>query len=730
VAWLLVGLAALAMFAGGAFAAAYVASPTALVRDQLVRQVKQQTGRELSIGGRTTLSFWGGLVVGFGDVALSAPPAMGGAPLMRAKQIKADVALWPLVRGEVIVDRLVLAEPLFDLRVDANGRRSWDFAEASAARLQYAQAAKPGAERQVPPELADFLAHSSKDTKDAAALRARTRATDLAIGAVSVRNGTVRYQDARSASDETIVAVDLDLTGTSLAQVLLAKGGGKWRGDEVAVDARLASPAALFEGRSTRLAAVLKSVRGEARYEGSITLAGSGPQADGALSITAPSARSLADWVGGGLPPMGRLGPVSLNGEVKFAANTVQFSRAVLQLDGAKVEGDIALDVGGQRPQWRGDLSMTGFDADAILRDRATAAAPSRARAAAAAPAVAGPAAGGSRGLTIEDLLRRDSGEAPTTAGRNADARSSRAGWSIEPLSGSPLGDADAEARLSLNSVRIQGMTIDGTVVRLVLRNRVLSVNFEDLRLYGGRGRGVVTIDASQPNLPQVGLNVSVDGVAGLPLLTDAGGFDWLDGKAHLQLALGGQGGNEKAIVESLNGRMDVAFTDGAVLGVDVGKTIRGLTEGRFNGIERRQGEKTPFDELAASFRITNGVAETRDLRLNGPDVRMNGAGTSDLGKRQLDFSLKPRLAPVAGKPDSGIEIPLRLTGSWDAPRLSPDIDAVLKDPNKAVDAVREFVRRPGVSDGVKGVLDAWQEGDKATARERAKGLLDQFMKR
>lgn len=718
----LVSIAALALLAAGAVAALYVFSPTAMVRDELVRQVKLRTGRDLVVAGPTSLSLWGAVTASMTDVSLSAPRGMGGAPLVRMRRLGAEVALWPLLRGELIVDRVVLTEPVFDLRVDHQGRRSWDFADTTTLPVRYAQASKPGT---VSPELADFLANASKDAKIVPTQATRTRVGEIAIGEVRVANGTVRYSDARSGVQEILSAIDLSITGRSLSQPMTANGGANWRNAQVKLEGRLASPAALMEGRSARLTLNLGSARGEARYEGSLALAQSGPQAEGAVAISAPSARALASWLGAALPPSRGLGKLAMTGDVKVAANTIQISRTALQLDDARADGSVGVDLSGSRPFVRADLAINGLDLDAYLPDGTSGdAQPPR-----GSVQPVRPPAAAKKELSIEDLLRREGADAPASAAR-VKGYTRRAGWSEEPISAAALNAVDTESRLTLGRFRVHGITIDSTVVRLGLRGGALTANLEDVRLYDGRGRGVVTLNAANPALPQVGVNLTAEGVSALPLLKDAGDFDWVEGKARLQVALGGQGGSEKAIVESLNGRAEFAFTDGNMLGIDASKLMRGLMEGKFSGFERRMTDKTPFGELAAEFKIAGGVADTRDLRLVGPDLRLTGAGTVDLGRRQLDLLLKPRLVTAGAKPGGGFEIPLRLTGSWDSPRLAPDLDAVLKDPSKAIEAVRDFAKQPGVSDGIKGVLDAVQGGDNRGARDRAKGLLDQFFKR
>src|SRR5262249_16040879 len=72
-------------------------APVGLIRDQLVQEVKARTGRDLVVAGRTSLSLYPSPAVAMGDVLLSAPPGMGGAPFVSMRRLEARVPLLPLL---------------------------------------------------------------------------------------------------------------------------------------------------------------------------------------------------------------------------------------------------------------------------------------------------------------------------------------------------------------------------------------------------------------------------------------------------------------------------------------------------------------------------------------------------------------------------------------------------------------------------------------------------------
>jgi len=230
------------------------------------------------------------------------------------------------------------------------------------------------------------------------------------------------------------------------------------------------------------------------------------------------------------------------------------------------------------------------------------------------------------------------------------------------------------------------------------IKNRALRTTIEDTRLYGGQGRGVVTAEGTGKGAA-IGANLSLDGVAALALLKDAAGFDWVDGKAKMHIAVAGQGGSEKAIVENLNGQAEFSFNDGAVVGYNIPQMVRGLSQGKLSGFNRVPSERTDFSEAGASFQIKGGVAETKDLRAASPLMRLTGTGVIHLAQREIDATLRPRLVgTLAGQGGSGepagVELPVRIRGPWERPQISADVDGLLKNPDKAIDAIRELGRQ------------------------------------
>jgi AsmA protein len=191
-------------------------------------------------------------------------------------------------------------------------------------------------------------------------------------------------------------------------------------------------------------------------------------------------------------------------------------------------------------------------------------------------------------------------------------------------------------------------------------------------------------------------------------------------------------------LVENLNGNAAFRFADGAVVGFNLPGALHGLANGDFSGLKKSPSEKTDFSALAASFTVANGVAQNQDLQLLSPLLRVTGAGTIHMPERTVDYTVKPKLvASLEGQDgnatETGIEVPVRISGSWDRPSYRPDLKGVLSDPGKAVDTIKELGKKykgksvNEIADDLLGKDDGDASGDKASTKKAAKNLLNKL---
>lgn len=147
-------------------------------RDDIVKTVKEQTGRDLKIEGKLGWSILPRLAIEANRLELGNATGFGREPFARIEAAGVQVAWLPLFSGRVSVETFYLDGLALHLAKNAAGKTNWeDLAKPREPKaVQTPAAAKPGADDSAPPVGA------------------------LAIGRLDIRNTSLSYRDEQAAS--------------------------------------------------------------------------------------------------------------------------------------------------------------------------------------------------------------------------------------------------------------------------------------------------------------------------------------------------------------------------------------------------------------------------------------------------------------------------------------------------------------------------------------------------
>ena len=268
-------------------------------------------------------------------------------------------------------------------------------------------------------------------------------------------------------------------------------------------------------------------------------------------------------------------------------------------------------------------------------------------------------------------------------------------GWSTDPIRLSGLNYVDADLRLSAAELNIGEAHFAPVALQGSLAHGLLKGVISNAGAYGGQINGTIDLDVSS-NTPTYAIRGDINGVRALPLLKSAADFDKLDGRLQAKVDVRSNGQSQQAIMSNLAGTTVANFQDGAIRGLNVAQMIRSLTSSPLSGWQQSQEQATDLTQLSASFRIENGKANTTDLNLVGPLVKMTGGGTIDLGTKTLALRVEPKLVMTTegqGRASDpvGFGIPVVIDGPWTSPRIYPDIAGILDNPDAAYAKLKEM---------------------------------------
>lgn len=295
---------------------------------------------------------------------------------------------------------------------------------------------------------------------------------------------------------------------------------------------------------------------------------------------------------------------------------------------------------------------------------------------------------------------------------------------------GAPTGGADAPIDLSaLKGLNLKGaLKIDQFVASNVKLEKLnvgvqaalgrIDVNPLAASLYQGSLAGSASVNA---NTQRFSLKGQLEGVAIGPLLRDALNNDLLEGRGNVALDLQTGGNTVSSMKKALAGSAKLTLRDGALKGINLEATIRkarSLARSKPAAEQTAEQkaertERTDLTELGASFLVKNGVAHNDDLSAKSPLLRLAGSGDVDIGAGTIDYLARVSVVGSSGGQGGkeaadlrGVTVPVKITGTLDAPRFRADLRAA------AGDAVKQKAEEK-VKDEVK-----------ERARDRLKGLL------
>ena len=293
-----------------------------------------------------------------------------------------------------------------------------------------------------------------------------------------------------------------------------------------------------------------------------------------------------------------------------------------------------------------------------------------------------------------------------------ADPNPAPQAWSSAAFNSDLLNYVDADLKLAVGEVKAGTMGFSSVAARARLENGVMKMNLADGKpqaaqtsVPAGRSPGQektagqgqvnanITLDVSGEK-PGISIQSTLRDIPALPLLEAVAGFDRIEGRLQASIAVDSQGNSEQAVMSNLQGVVSLDFRDGAVRGINIAQMIRSLTSSPQDW-QQSSVQKTDLSQLSASFSIDKGRAVTSDLKLVSPMVRVTGAGTVDLGAKEMALRVEPTLVMTLQGQGRGSEpgafgVPLMISGPWSNLHIHPDVPGMLDSP-EAFDTLEQI---------------------------------------
>jgi AsmA protein len=472
---------------------------------------------------------------------------------------------------------------------------------------------------------------------------------------IRIEDGTVILRDQRDIIVETLSNVEFALAWPSISRSFAGTGGFAWRDEQIAASISFTDFAAALKGDRSGLKIRLTGAPFKLAFDGYIshrpTL-----KMEGTLAADAASLRDALRWAGQQPPPGGGFGRFALKAQTNVVAATIGFSGAHVELDGNVGEGVLTFE---GRQTLQGTLAVEALDLTPYIS-------------------------------TVRLL----------TGGEH--------GWDNKPIALDGLDSMNLDLRLSAARVTIASAKLGRTAVAATLRGGDFTVAIGESEAFGGVVKGSLGIAKSTAGA-DLKAQLQFSDVDLEQCLGDLIGIRRLEGKGNLAFAIESSGGSVYELTKALNGTAALSSRKGAIAGLNVEQLLKRIERKPLSASGDFRIGKTPYETLTVRLKITNGIADVEDMRMEGSVVGLGLSGSASIPARELDLrgtaSLLSTNADTANATSPAFELPFMVQGPWNDPIMLPDPESRIQRSGAAAPLL-DAMRKHGAPAAVRSVIE------------------------
>jgi len=674
---------------------------------KLVQVVKQSTGRDLVLQGRVRLSVFPWIALEVPPAALGNPPGFGDGPFASFTHATVRPRLLPLLGHRLVVARVDIEGLDVRLVRDATGRGNWEGLAGvrdgmAGPREELGPRSAAGAETRRGTEAGTGTGPGERSGAEIGAVdgdgagaetgtaantneRARLRATGRhrtdeggaqgleGLASIRLRGARIRYQaidmqnvwlETGPFTDNGVVPVSVDFDvdrgvpgehSSVAAKFALSMDAAtrqyhfaavtlngllsrpvtsrriRWGASAPALEVSLAAQTAVVPS----FAVTFAEAQVTGRLQGTRIL--DDPGLAGSVSLEPLIVREFIPHFGVPSPNTRdpkAVGQASGSTDFQYGADGLHLDHLRLTVDDTHVKGSLSI------PSAQGLPVSFDLDADRIDVDR----------------------------------YLEPQGDSPEAGSAGRPAAGSSGMSTRDPSS---VKELQANGTLRVGRLEFSGLDFTNARMTLSSKDEVIHVFPSQAQIDGGRYSGDITLD-ERGATPMLSLDEHLADVDMARWSGRGPKSGRLSGRGNFTLKATARGSDRAAVFKSLNGHLDAYLTSGAVEGFDLGYELNRAQAWVQRGTPPVANTgRTPFDAFKSSAEITNGIAATTDLAISSPVLRVTGKGSTNLLTQAVDFQV---LAAVSHSSLlSGLDIPVRISGTLSDLKVRPDIDTLAK---------------------------------------------------
>ena len=587
-------------------------------KPQIQAAVQEATGRTLAIDGDIKLSISFHPALEIDGVHLSNAAGGSRANMVDVERLELELSLWPLLAGNVYVERLILVRPDILLETLSDGSENWVFATEKA-------------DEQAPAEATD---------------QAQSAAVLPQVHRMLISEAKLVYRDGKTGETLSLKLPEVQLWEDE-DEILQVSVNGQFNNIPLSLDGKLGSFAALVgnEKLNVDLHSAVAGV--DMQLTGSVAKPLDGKGIALGIDVNAPDMAGLAKLADV------QLGTFALHLKAMLTDSENGFDVSDLQLNMGESDmtGNIQLALIQPRPRIHAALQSKRFSLDDILPKN-------QPGAAAKAPA--------------KDEKAKKPGK----------KEAAKRVFPSDPLDVKAMKSVDADIAYKADLFVMSGLQMADMDVGVQLADGVLKVTPLKAKLGGGSINGKVALRGNKLparlDISLTGRKIGAGRLLGQMGATGEDGKSLMEGgSVNLDVSFKGSGKSVAAIMGGSNGRIKLQMGEGKLKGkaLDMvgGDVVMGLVD-KLNPFAESK-DYTALQCGVVHFRVENGKMLSEDgIAIETDSMNILSDGEINLQDETLDLSIGTEPRSGLGVNVSNMANVVRLGGTLAEPGIRMDV--------------------------------------------------------
>lgn len=637
-------------------------------KPELVALVKEQTGRDLDIGGDIGLSFYPNIALQLGQVTLGNAKGFAGDTFAEARNARVEVQFLPLLEQQLKINEVHLQGLTLNLHRNKSGKTNWQ----------------------------DLFPEDASQA-DADASEAMTKLLGgFVVTGVSVEDSQVHWQDDQQGKTLTLAPLNLKTGTFHPGKPVTIRLDTNLKQNQPALDMHLdlATTAQLADNKSDfSLSALTLQAQLPDKLDASVkgNLQGnldsqqlSVPDLQAEVKLTGQGTLNLSGNLNanlnkeiiniGGLQVKAQLNSaetgqadIDLNGAAQFDLTKQLLTLARMQLQ-AKLQGgalpvsSIAAEISGE-PAFhleKQQLDIAGLNLKADVKADQLPGGQLQQQ--------------GSGKLSLNLASGKGLLDFPQTTIQAAGQQLEGNLQVHDPLRPERVVSGKFKTdKLSYPPFELQQATLG-----LHLENGLLKL-VPNGKLFQGQYQGTINLDTNQTPA-RLSSEHKVQKLRTEDLFFALSDDKLVTGALDMTAKLDSVTGDVKVFKQNLKGTIDLELNDGTIRDANFAQktqeVVKLFEKERVNEV----GEKeVAFTKLGGHWQVQQGVFHTDENVMTAPHFQVKGNGDVNIVDESLDFKLRVGEKPKPDKPE-GLFAPLHIYGPWSKPSYELELDVLLKE--------------------------------------------------